>query len=67
MENKIKIQQTENSVIIKKRTYRVPKRILVEGVTIKVVDDEVYYNGYHLNKVTGGWHPATNWREFREK
>ena len=67
MENKIKIQQTENSVIIKKRTYRVPKRILVEGVTIKVVDDEVYYNGYHLNQVTGEWYPSAKWWQFWKK
>ena len=61
------IQQTKNSVIIGKRTYQIPKRILAKGNTIAVIDNEVYYNGYHLNQVTGDWHPCAKWWQFWKK
>lgn len=61
------IQQTKNSVIIGKRTYQIPKRILAKGDTIAVIDNEVYYNGYHLNQVTGDWYPSAKWWQFWKK
>jgi hypothetical protein len=61
------VQQTKDSVIIKNRTYKIPKSILTKGNTIAVVDNEVYYNGYYLNQVTGDWYPSAKWWQFWKK
>ena len=61
------VQQTKDSVIIKNRVFQIPKRILVKGNTIAVINDEVYYNGYRLNQATGDWHPSAKWWEFWKK
>ena len=61
------VQQTKDSVIIKNRVFQIPKRILVKGNTIKVIDNEVYYNGYHLNQITGEWGECVKWWQFWKK